>query len=279
MKKTIFAMGIILSAATSLLADGTNVFNDDQQRDSYAIGMMLGHLWQQQGIDVDLNVFVHAVRDVQSGGNTLMTPQEMHDTLLQYQKDLAAKQQKIRAELAAKNKADGDAFLDANKSKPGVITLPSGVQYKVISDGNGAVPAPTDTVQINFRGTLINGAEFDSTARRGKPMVVPLAHYPVRGLVDVLTHMKTGSVWEVYIPSELAYGPMGAGPSIPPNSVLVFSLQLVSIGATPSGTAPAQPLTSDIIKVPSAEEMKNGAKIEIIKPEDISKYQTQSKTN
>jgi len=277
MRKTIFVLAICLSTALPLLADGTNVFHDEQQRDSYAIGMMLGHIWQQQGVDVDLNVFVKAVRDVQSGGTTLMTPQEMHDTLEQYQKELAAKQQKMREEIAAKNKADGEAFLAANKTKPGVVSLPSGVQYKVVTDGTGPVPTSTDTVQINFRGTLINGSEFDSTARRGNPMTIPLAHFPVRGLVDALTRMKTGSVWDVYVPSELAYGPMG-GPAIPPNSVLQYEVQLVAIGA-PQSPGPVPPLTSDIIKVPSAEEMKKGAKIEIIKPEDIPKYEAQTKTN
>jgi len=281
MKKIALTVIVCLSAAAPLLADGTNVFNDDQQRVSYAIGMMLGHIWQQQGIDVDLNLFARGVKDEQSGGATLLTPQEVQDTLTEYRNTLAAKQEKMREELAAKDKAEGEAFLAANKSKPGVVTLADGLQYKVLTAGSGPIPTATDTVQVNYRGTLIDGTEFDSTARRGNPLKISLGQV-IPGWKEALTRMKTGSVWELFIPSDLAYGEQGR-PGIPPNSVLVFDIQLVSIGeslpqtsvSNPSGT----PLTSDIIKVPSAAEMKEGAKIEIIKPQDISKYESQSKTN
>jgi FKBP-type peptidyl-prolyl cis-trans isomerase FklB len=282
MRKTALTMILCLGAIAPLLADGTNVFNDDQQRVSYAVGMMLGHVWQQQGVDLQLDVFVRGVKDAQSGGPMLMTPQEMQDTLEQYQKSLAARQQEMREVLAKKNKADGEAFLVANKSKSGVTTLSDGLQYRILTDGNGPIPGVNDTVQVNYRGTLIDGTEFDSTARRGTPAQFQVGQV-IPGWREALTRMKAGSVWELFVPSDLAYGPEGH-PGIPPNAVLIFNVQLISVGASLPQPAPAvvpasTPLTSDIIKVPSAEDMKKGAKIEIIKPEDISKYQSQSQTN
>ena len=163
-----------------------------------------------------------------------------------------------------------------------VEKLPSGVVVEHLTQGTGPQPTADSVVQVNYRGRFIDGTEFDSTARRGNPMPFQV-NQVIPGWKEVLTRMKTGSVWEVFVPSDLAYGPQGR-PGIPPNSVLIFDIQLVAIGDTlPSSTSPAAgpnpPLTSDIIKVPSAEEMKKGAKIEVIKPQDISKYESQSKTN
>jgi FKBP-type peptidyl-prolyl cis-trans isomerase FklB len=276
MKKTALTLILCLSAAAPLLADGTNVFNDDRQRASYAVGMMLGLNWQQQGIDVDLDLVSRGVKDAQSGGATLLTPQEMRNTLEQFQKTLAAKQQQLRAELAAKNKAEGEAFLATNKNNPGVITLTNGLQYKIITDGSGAMPALDATVTVNYRGTFLNGTEFDSSAKAGHPVQFQ-ANRVIPGWTEALTQMKVGAKWQLFIPSELAYGEQG-NRVIPPNSTLIFEVELLDT-QTPQPPAPAAPLTSDIIKVPSAEEMKKGAKIEVIKPSDIPKYQSQSKTN
>jgi FKBP-type peptidyl-prolyl cis-trans isomerase FklB len=269
MKKTLTLI-FCLTAAAPLFADGTNTLGDEKSRVSYAIGMTIGHNWQQQGIDVDLDLVLRGLKDAQSG-LTLMTPQEMQTTLAEYQKTLAARQQEIQKQLAVKNKADGEAFLATNKDNPGVITLPDGLQYKVITDGSGAMPAASDTVSVNYRGTFIDGTEFDGSDKVGHPVQFQ-ANQVIPGWTEALTHMKTGSKWQLFIPSDLAYGSMGRPPRIPPNAMLMFEVELVSV--QPAATPPvqnSQPLTSDIIKVPSKEEMDKGAKIEVIKPEDAQK--------
>jgi FKBP-type peptidyl-prolyl cis-trans isomerase FklB len=257
------------------------VFSDEKARVSYAIGMTIGHNFQAQGIEVDTDMLVRGLKDMQPGSTTLLTPQEMRDTLAEYQKILAAKQRKMREEAAVKNKAEGEAFLAKNKTKPGVVTLPDGLQYKIITNGNGTIPTPNDVVTVNYRGTLIDGTEFDSSINRGQPAQFSVGNV-IPGWTEALTHMKVGSKWEVFVPSELAYGPSGRSPRIMPDSVLIFEVELLSI-QHPNPLPPASggsinsPLTSDIIKVPSLEEMKKGAKIEVIKPEDAAKLQ-QSQT-
>jgi FKBP-type peptidyl-prolyl cis-trans isomerase FklB len=238
--------------------------------------MMLGHNWQQQGLDIDPDIAARALKDVQSSNVTLLTQAEMQETLTAFQKTFAAKQQAKRAEEGKKAKADGDAFLAANKNNPGVQVLPDGLQYIVVTNGTGATPLPTDTVSVNYRGTLIDGTEFDSSYKRGQP-----ASFPVGGVIpgwtEALEKMPVGSKWKLFIPSELAYGERGQR-GIPPNSVLIFEVELLSSKTPPAAAppAPATPLTSDIIKVPSKAEMDKGAKIEQIKPEDVQKYMSQT---
>jgi FKBP-type peptidyl-prolyl cis-trans isomerase len=257
---------------------GTNVLGDEKARVSYAIGMTIGHNFQTQGVEVNTDPLIRGLKDVQSGGTTLLTQQEMRDTLAEYQKTLAAKQRKMHEEAAAKNKTEGEAFLATNKTKPGVVTLPDGLQYKIIINGNGTIPMPNDVVTVNYRGTLIDGTEFDSSIKRGKPTQFPVGSV-IPGWTEALTQMKVGSKWQLFVPSELAYGERGR-PGIQPNSVLIFEIELLST-EHPSPPSPVvstnAPLTSDIIKVPSLEEMKKGAKIEVIKPEDAAKFQ-QSQT-
>ena len=265
MKKIIFAALISLSLASVSRAADTNVLSDTKSRVSYAIGMMLGHNWQQQGLDVNPDLAAQAIKDIQSGGATLLTQAEMQQTLTSFQQEFRANQQKKQAELSGKNKAAGEAFLAANKNNPGVVTLPDGLEYQVITSGNGATPTANDTVTVNYRGTLIDGTEFDSSYKRGQPAEFPVGGV-IRGWTEALEKMTVGSKWKVFIPSELAYGERGQN-GIPPNSTLIFEVELL---VTKSPT-PVQPLTSDIIKVPSAEEMKHGAKIEVIKSEDAAK--------
>jgi FKBP-type peptidyl-prolyl cis-trans isomerase FklB len=271
MKTTVLAVILSVGVAGPLLAGGTNILSDEKSRVSYAIGMMLGHNWQQQGLEVDPDIAAHAIKDVQSGGATLLSQQEMQETLTTFQKEFKAKQQAMQAEKAAKDKAEGAAFLAANKSKPGVITLPDGLQYTVLASGTGATPAGNDVVSVNYRGTLIDGTEFDSSYKRGQPASFPV-NGVIRGWTEALQLMKTGSKWKLFIPSELAYGENGQR-GIPPNSVLIFEVELLAVQPGAQPAAPAQPLTSDIIKVPSAEEMKKGAKIETLKAEDVQKMQ------
>lgn len=272
--KTI-VLGVIVSlgVAGSLRADGTNMLGDEKSRVSYAIGMMLGHNWQQQGLEVDPEIAARAIKDIQSGGATLLSQTEMQETLTAFQKEFKVKQQKIQEEKAIKNKAEGADFLAANKAKPGVVTLPDGLQYTVLTEGSGAMPQADNVVSVHYRGTLLDGTEFDSSYKRGQPAQFPV-NGVIRGWTEALQLMKTGSKWKLFIPSELAYGENGQR-SIPPNSVLIFEVELLSVQPSAPPAPPAQPLTSDIIKVPSAEEMKKGAKIETIKAEDVQKLQAQ----
>jgi len=264
MKTIVITAILCVTTFVPLFADGTNILNDDKSRVSYAIGMMLGHGWKQKGIDVDCNWVFRGLQDAQSGSSSLMTGKEMQDTLNQFQRNLASRQEKMRQEIGEKNKQAGEAFLTQNKGVKGIVTLPDGLQYTFITEGAGASPGPADTVAVKYRGTLINGTEFDHSDK---------AEFRVGGVIhgwtEALTRMKVGSQWRLFIPSELAYGQSGRLPRIEPNSVLIFDVELLSI----KQSEPKTPLTSDIIKVPSAEEMKNGAKIEVIKPQDLEKAQ------
>jgi FKBP-type peptidyl-prolyl cis-trans isomerase FklB len=271
MKKTFFTAVFTFTAAALLFADGTNgvVLTDDKSRLSYAIGMMFASRWKEQGVDVDNNLVLRGLNDEQSGSPTLMTQQEERDIITKFQQELADRAQKLREEMLAKNKAEGEAFLAQNKNQPGVVTLPDGLQYKVITDGSGEMPSPDDTVTVNYRGVFLNGTEFDSSAKNGKPVSFPLNRV-IRGWSEALTHMKAGSKWQLFVPSELAYGQAGFGSRIEPNSALVFEVELLSVQHAVTTAPPVAPqtLTSDIIKV-------EGTNVETLKAEDVQKLQSQ----
>ncbi len=272
--KFIFGTFVTLSLVSVALADGTNQLADQKSRVSYAIGMMTGHQWKQQDVDFDPDVYARGIKDSLAGGATLMTPDEAQQVIMAFQQEFRTKQQQKHAEQSTKNKAEGEAFLAANKSKPGVQSLPDGLQYIIITNGLGALPTANDTVTVHYRGTMLDGTEFDSSYKRGQPAQFPVTGV-IRGWTEALQKMNVGSKWKLFIPSELAYGEQG-NRNIPPNSVLIFEVELLDT-KTPPPAAPPQPLTSDIIKVPSKAEMDKGAKIEVIKPEDAAKAQTNAK--
>jgi len=249
---------------------GTNVLSDEKARVSYAIGMTLGHNFQSQGIEVQSDMLVRGMKDQQSGGTTLLTTEEMRSTLTEFQKTVAAKQRQMREAAAAKNKTEGEAFLATNKNVVGIVTLADGLQYLVLTNGSGTLPESNDVVTVNYRGTLLDGTEFDSSYKHGNPAQFPVGNV-IHGWTEALQQMKIGSKWRLFIPAELAYGEQGR-PGIPPNSVLIFELELLSA----EHPKPPTPLTSDIVKVPSLDDMKKGAKIEVIKPEDVEKAQPQA---
>ncbi|HSY20024.1 MAG TPA: FKBP-type peptidyl-prolyl cis-trans isomerase [Candidatus Acidoferrales bacterium] len=279
MKKVLFSL-ICLGTATAAFAATNNVLTDDNSRVSYAIGMLTGHSWQQQGVDFDVDIYAKGIKDGKSGGATLMTPEEAQAEITKFKQEFAVKSQKAQAEKAIKNKTDGEAFLAANKKNPGVVTLEDGLQYLVLTNGTstGTMPGPMDTVTVNYRGTLIDGTEFDSSYKRGQPASFQVGGV-IHGWTEALQKMTVGSKWKLFIPANLAYGE-GGRPGIPPNATLVFEVELLDIKSPtppPPPAPPAAPLTSDIIKVPSKAEMDKGAKIEIIKPEDAAKMQNGSK--
>ena len=254
----------------------TNILNSDKARESYALGMYFGQGWKKSDMDIDVDLLVRGIKESQAGGATLLTSQQMTDALNDLRKTVTANRQKAQMEEAKKNQAEGATFLAENKTKPGVITLPDGLQYKVITEGAGQTPAPNDMVSVNYTGTFVDGTVFDSSTKAGHPAQFPVGAV-IHGWTEALEKMTVGSKWELYIPSDLAYGPSGRPPVIGPDKTLVFTVELLS--ATPQAPPPPrQPLTSDIIRVPSAEEMKNGAKVETIKASDLQKME-QTSTN
>jgi FKBP-type peptidyl-prolyl cis-trans isomerase FklB len=227
MKSALVGILAILFLATQVFAAENPLLKTDKDKTSYALGMNAGTNFKQQSIDINTDVFVKGLKDALSGAKPLLTDDEMRSTLTALQKEMMAKQTEKMQALGVKNKKEGEAFLAENKKKEGVITLPSGLQYKIIKEGTGKVPKAADTVTTNYRGTLIDGTEFDSSYKRGEP-----ATFPVNGVIpgwtEALQLMKTGSKWQLFIPSNLAYGERGTGP-IGPNAVLLFDVDLISI--------------------------------------------------
>jgi FKBP-type peptidyl-prolyl cis-trans isomerase FklB len=286
MKISRFVLVLGLMGALSLLARAAEdkpaaaaPKDPKQQKEniSYAIGMSIGNNIKRGAVELDLDVLTGAIKDIAAGKEPRLTEQQAQEALMAYQQESRTKREEERKKTADKNKADGQKFLEENKTKPGVktidATLPDGtkaeMEYKVITEGTGAMPKSNDTVSVNYKGTLINGKEFDSSAKRGQPAKFQVNRV-VKGWTEALERMKVGSKWELYIPSVLAYGDFGSGPTIEPGSTLIFEVELLGIEAPQAAPTP-QPLTSDIIKVPSAEELKKGAKIEVLKPEDVEK--------
>jgi FKBP-type peptidyl-prolyl cis-trans isomerase FklB len=165
-----------------------------------------------------------------AGGKTQMSEEEASQVLMQLQQEVRAKAEEKQKQLAVTNKTEGDAFLAANKAKEGVVTLPDGLQYKILSPGNGPKPTATDTVTVNYKGTLINGKEFDSSYKRGQPATFPVGGV-IKGWTEALQLMPVGSKWQLFIPATLAYGEQQRGPDISPNSTLIFEVELLSIQA------------------------------------------------
>ena len=272
MKTTVFAILAGCGVATGLCAGEAQPFKDEKEKASYAVGLNYGSDLKRKDIELDANQFSQGFKDAYSG-KALLTEQEMRDVLNAYSQTLRAKAEEKKKQLGEKNKKEGEAFLAENKTKPGVIALPSGLQYKVITEGTGQIPKATETVVAHYRGTLLDGAEFDSSYSRNQPLTRQVTGL-IKGWQEALQLMKTGSKWQLFIPPGLAYGEHGFPPKVGPEATLIFEMELLSIQAPPPPVTNA-PLTSDIIKVPSLEEMKKGAKIETIKAEDVEKLQRQ----
>jgi FKBP-type peptidyl-prolyl cis-trans isomerase len=206
------------------------VLKTDKDKVSYALGMNLGTNLHRDSIDIDTAIFLRALKDTLAGGKTLLTESETRAALTQLQTEVRGKQMEKMKLAGEANKKEGDSFLTANKTKEGIVTLPSGLEYKILTQGTGPKPAATDTVVCNYRGTLINGTEFDSSYKRGQPAIFPVSGV-IKGWTEALQLMPVGSKWQLFLPAELAYGERGPSPEIGPNSTLVFEVELLSIQA------------------------------------------------
>lgn len=265
---------LLLTLLPGLLAVGTSAADaaagtDSKTRFSYGLGLSLGSNLKRNGVDpgeVDLDQFIRGFKDA-AGGTAQMTESEARNAIMAYQSE-------ARKRMAENNKKAAEQFLAANKSREGVVTTTSGLQYKVLSEGAGDSPKANDQVTVHYKGTLLDGTEFDSSYKRGQPATFGVGQV-IKGWTEALQLMKPGAKWQLFIPPELAYGEAGR-PGIPPNSLLQFEVELISVQTQAVATpAPAQPVTSDIIKVPSKEELEKGAKIEIIKAADLEKLKQQ----
>ena len=202
------------------------------QKFSYALGMDIGSKvgpsLKKQSVEFDPALVSQGLKDAMSGGKTRLTEQEAQAVLTEVQTAVNKERQEKMQKVAAANKAEGEAFLAANKTKPGVVTLPSGLQYKILKEGTGPKPTATDTVSSNYRGTLINGTEFDSSEKHGGAAKFGVSQV-IKGWTEALQLMPVGSKWQLFVPSNLAYGERGAGGDIGPDATLIFDVELVSI--------------------------------------------------
>src|ERR1041385_7933820 len=279
MKTRLIAIGMIGLMPGLLRAADKPEFKDAREKHSYSVGANWGNSLKRQEVDVDLEVLINGLREAFAGQSAL-TDEELRESMMALNKEIRAKQEEKRKVQGEKNKQEGEKFLAENKTKSGVTALPSGLQYKVMSEGSGDSPKPGDTVTVNYRGTLIDGTEFDSSFKRGQPATFSVTGV-IKGWTEALELMKPGAKWQLFIPPDLAYGERGSGQSIGPNATLIFEVELISSKPpTPpaaANPAQAQPVTSDIIKVPSKEELEKGAKIEVIKAADLEKLQKEQK--
>ena len=195
---------------------------------SYAIGMNIGAGMKKDGLDIDPTILSQGVKDALAGTKPLMTETEAQTVMTEFRTELMKKKQEAAQHVSEANKQEGQQFLAANKSKEGVITLPSGLQYKILKEGTGPKPTAADTVTVNYRGTLINGTEFDSSYKRNEPATFGVGQV-IKGWTEALQLMPVGSKWQLFIPSDLAYGERSPGAEIGPNSTLIFDVELLSI--------------------------------------------------
>ena len=221
-------LSVVLSWSVCPAADSPDL-KGQKEKESYSLGYQFGQSLKAQGVDIDPDVYISAVRDALSGKTSRVPQEEIRKTITEMQKRIKSARQKEFKEKAEKNLAENKVFLEENKKKEGVKTLDSGLQYRILTEGSGKTPKPTDTVTVQYRGTLINGTEIDNSYKRGQPTTFPVSGV-IRGWTEALQLMKEGAKWELFIPPELGYGERGTGP-IPSNSVLIFEIELISVSA------------------------------------------------
>jgi FKBP-type peptidyl-prolyl cis-trans isomerase FklB len=228
MKKLIVVAIVLSLFSGEIIAQNKRTPKTKKEKISYSIGVNLGKDFKRQGIALDQGLFAQGIKDALSGSKTTMTDDDMQTTLMAFQQEIMGKMQAKQKVEGEKNAKEGQAFLTANKNKEGVVTLPSGLQYKIITAGSGPKPTKDQTVKCHYRGTLIDGTEFDSSYKRGEPAEFPVSGV-IKGWTEALQLMPVGSKWQLFIPGDLAYGLNGGGPKIGPNATLIFDVELISI--------------------------------------------------
>jgi FKBP-type peptidyl-prolyl cis-trans isomerase len=220
------------------------VLSTQKAKLSYALGMNIGTGVKSQPVDLDPDILARGLKDAMTGAKPLLTEEEAKAILTQAQNELREKQQAKLKQQGEANKQEGDAFLAANKTKEGVVTLPDGLQYKILTAGTGPKPALTDSVVCNYRGTLVNGTEFDSSYKRGQPVTFQV-NGVIKGWQEALPLMPVGSKWQLFVPADLAYGDHAMSPQLGANSTLIFEVELLSIKDKAAANTPAaNPATS-----------------------------------
>jgi FKBP-type peptidyl-prolyl cis-trans isomerase len=217
--------------ATPAKGATTLTLKTQKEKASYALGMNIGSTLKRQGVtaQVDPAIVARGLRDSMGTGKTLLTEEEEKAVLMQLQTEVRQQQQAKAHDEGLTNRKEGDTFLAANKAKEGVVTLPSGLQYKILKEGTGPKPTATDTVTCNYRGTLISGKEFDSSYKRGEPTAFPVSGV-IKGWTEALQLMPVGSKWQLFVPADLAYGDRSPSPDIGPGDTLIFEVELLKIG-------------------------------------------------
>ena len=219
--------GVVALSGASFAADAPEL-KTDKEKISYSIGMDIGGNLKRGSVEVDPDLLARGLKDSYGGGKTMLTEDQARQAIADFQKALMAKQMEAMKILSEKNKADGEKFLAENAKKEGVKVLPSGLQYKELTPGTGKSPKSTDTVTTHYKGTLIDGAEFDSSYKRGEPATFPVSGV-IPGWTEALQLMKEGAKWQLFVPSDLAYGERGAGQVIGPNATLIFEVELLTV--------------------------------------------------
>lgn len=220
--------GILEEGSASNQPTDSPVLATQKDQVNYTIGVNLIGNFRKQGVDIDLNMVIKGMQDAFSGANLLLSDDELQKAMMLYQAEVRRKQGKSRSMTAATNRQEGEAFLAENREKEGVVTLPSGLQYRILKAGDGKQPTDTDTVTCHYQGTFINGTEFDSSHRKGRPATLKVNDV-IPGWREALMRMPVGSTWQIFVPSRLAYGERGSSGHIGPNTTLVFEIELLSI--------------------------------------------------
>lgn len=221
-------LGCALTLASFTPALAQKKLETNRDKTSYSIGLQMGMQLSMLKSKIDIDTVIMGLKDGQTGTEPQLSEEEIRTVMTEFQAEMQAEQQAQAILTASVNKEEAAAFLAKNKDAEGVTALDSGLQYKVISKGTGATPTGTDTVSVHYRGSLINGVEFDSSLKRGEPVEFPVNRV-IAGWTEALQLMKVGSKWQLFIPSELAYGERGAGNNIGPNSMLIFEVELLDI--------------------------------------------------
>jgi FKBP-type peptidyl-prolyl cis-trans isomerase FklB len=223
--KVLVISAMALGTSSALAA---TKLSSEKDKISYMIGYQIGSNFKRDGLEVDLNMVLNGMKEATTGVASPLSAEESQKLMTDLQKGLQAKAESKQKADGEKNAKEGKAFLEENAKKKDIVKLPSGMQYKELTAGKGDSPKATDTVKTHYRGTLINGTEFDSSYKRGQPATFPV-NGVIKGWTEALQLMKPGAKWQLFIPSELAYGEGGAGESIGPNSTLIFEVELLSI--------------------------------------------------